>query len=104
MDFLFSYLILVAIYIILSLSTNLLVGIGRNGPPVSQAAVFGVGAYIVGYCLVNDVVSFVPALGPRCSRQPLPKRACDLALVARLGRLFCCDLVWHSAAGDGRLH
>ena len=62
MDFLFSYLILVAIYIILSLSTNLLVGIVGIFS-VSQAAVFGVGAYIVGYCLVNDVVSFVPALG-----------------------------------------
>ena len=61
MDFLFSYLNLVAIFIILSLSTNLLVGIVGIFS-VSQAAIFGLGAYIVGYCLVNDVVSFLPAL------------------------------------------
>ena len=61
MDFLFSYLNLVAIFIILSLSTNLLVGIVGIFS-VSQAAIFGLGAYIVGYCLVNDVMSFLPAL------------------------------------------
>jgi branched-chain amino acid transport system permease protein len=61
LDFLFSYLILVAIYIILSLSTNLLVGIVGIFS-VSQAAIFGLGAYIVGYCLVNDVMGFLPAL------------------------------------------
>lgn len=61
MDFLFSYLILVAIYIILSLSTNLLVGIVGIFS-VSQAAIFGLGAYIVGYCLINDVMGFLPAL------------------------------------------
>jgi branched-chain amino acid transport system permease protein len=61
LDFLFSYLNLVAIFIILSLSTNLLVGIVGIFS-VSQAAIFGLGAYIVGYCLVNDVMSFLPAL------------------------------------------
>jgi branched-chain amino acid transport system permease protein len=61
LDFLFSYLILVAIYIILSLSTNLLVGIVGIFS-VSQAAIFGLGAYIVGYCLINDTMGFLPAL------------------------------------------
>jgi branched-chain amino acid transport system permease protein len=61
LDFLFSYLILVAIYIILSLSTNLLVGVVGIFS-VSQAAIFGLGAYIVGYCLINDVMGFLPAL------------------------------------------
>jgi branched-chain amino acid transport system permease protein len=61
MDFLFSYLILVAIYIILSLSTNLLVGVVGIFS-VSQAAIFGLGAYIVGYCLTNDLMGFAPAL------------------------------------------
>jgi branched-chain amino acid transport system permease protein len=61
LDFLFSYLTLVAIFIILSLSTNLLVGIVGIFS-VSQAAIFGLGAYIVGYCLINDVMGFLPAL------------------------------------------
>lgn len=62
MDFLFSYLILVEIFIVLSLSTNLLVGIVGIFS-VSQAAIFGLGAYIVGYCLTNDVMGFLPAVG-----------------------------------------
>lgn len=61
MDFLYSYLILVEIYVILSLSTNLLVGIVGIFS-VSQAAIFGLGAYVVGYCLMNDVMGFLPAL------------------------------------------
>jgi branched-chain amino acid transport system permease protein len=61
LDYLYSYLILVEIYIVLSLSTNLLVGIAGIFS-VSQAAIFGLGAYIVGYCLTNEIVGFMPAL------------------------------------------
>jgi branched-chain amino acid transport system permease protein len=61
MDFWFSYVALASIYVLLGLSTNLLVGIAGIFS-VSQAAVFGVGAYIVAYCLMNDVVTFLPAL------------------------------------------
>jgi branched-chain amino acid transport system permease protein len=61
MDFWFSYITLASIYVLLGLSTNLLVGIAGIFS-VSQAAVFGVGAYIVAYFLMNDVLSFVPAL------------------------------------------
>jgi branched-chain amino acid transport system permease protein len=45
MDFLFSYLVLALIYVLVGLSTNLLVGIVGIFS-ISQAAVFGVGAYI----------------------------------------------------------
>jgi len=51
MDFLLSYLALASIYVMLGLSTNLLVGIVGIFS-VSQAAVFGVGAYIVGHFLM----------------------------------------------------
>ena len=51
MDFLFSYLALAGIYVLLGLSTNLLVGIAGIFS-VSQAAVFGVGAYIVAHFLM----------------------------------------------------
>jgi branched-chain amino acid transport system permease protein len=61
MDFWFSYITLAAIYVILGLSTNLLVGIAGIFS-VSQAAIFGVGAYIVSYMLMHDVMSFIPAL------------------------------------------
>src|SRR5271156_2503012 len=61
MDFWLSYATLASIYVLLGLSTNLLVGIAGIFS-VSQAAVFGVGAYIVAYFLMNDVLSFVPAL------------------------------------------
>jgi branched-chain amino acid transport system permease protein len=61
MDFLFSYVALAEIYVLLGLSTNLLVGIAGIFS-VSQAAVFGVGAYIVAQSLMNDVMGFVPAL------------------------------------------
>ncbi len=61
MDFLYSYIALAEIYVLLGLSTNLLVGIAGIFT-VSQAAVFGVGAYIVAYCLMHDVMGFVPAL------------------------------------------
>lgn len=61
MDFWFSYVALASIYVLLGLSTNLLVGIAGIFS-VSQAAVFGVGAYIVAYFLMNDITSFLPAL------------------------------------------
>ena len=46
MSFLFTYLMLAEIYVLAALSTNLLVGIVGIFS-VSQAAIFGVGAYIV---------------------------------------------------------
>jgi branched-chain amino acid transport system permease protein len=61
MDFWLSYVTLAAIYVLLGLSTNLLVGIAGIFS-VSQAAVFGVGAYIVAYMLMNDIMSFLPAM------------------------------------------
>src|SRR5476649_1405561 len=61
MDFWFSYIALASIYVLLGLSTNLLVGIAGIFS-VSQAAVFGVGAYVVAFFLMNDLLSFLPAL------------------------------------------
>ncbi len=61
MDFWLSYATLAAIYVLLGLSTNLLVGIAGIFS-VSQAAVFGVGAYIVSWFLMNEVLSFMPAM------------------------------------------
>jgi branched-chain amino acid transport system permease protein len=61
MDFWFTYVALASIYVLLGLSTNLLVGIAGIFS-VSQAAVFGVGAYIVAFFLMNDIMSFLPAL------------------------------------------
>ena len=61
MDFLYSYLVLAEIYVLAALSTNLLVGIVGIFS-VSQAAVFGVGAYVVAYMLMQDVMGFLPAL------------------------------------------
>src|SRR5271163_502797 len=61
MDFWYSYLILAEIYVLLGLSTNLLVGIVGIFS-VSQAAVFGVGAYIVADFLLSGTLPFLPAL------------------------------------------
>src|SRR5271170_7519268 len=61
MDFWFSYITLAEIYVLLGLSTNLLVGIVGIFS-VSQAAVFGVGAYVVAYLLMNTAVPFAAAL------------------------------------------
>ena len=61
MDFLYSYLILAEIYVLLGLSTNLLVGIVGIFS-VSQAAVFGVGAYIVADFLLTGALPFLPSL------------------------------------------
>src|ERR1700683_5546683 len=62
MDFWLSYLTLAAIYVLLGLSTNLLVGIVGIFS-VSQAAVFGVGAYVVAHFLMaSSALPFIPAL------------------------------------------
>lgn len=61
MDFLLSYIALAEIYVLLGLSTNLLVGIAGIFS-VSQAAVFGVGAYIVAQSLMHGAMGFVPAV------------------------------------------
>jgi branched-chain amino acid transport system permease protein len=60
-DFLNSYIVLAEVYVLLALSTNLLVGIAGIFS-VSQAAVFGVGAYIVAAFVMSETLSFVPAL------------------------------------------
>ncbi len=61
MDFWFSYIVLAEIYVLLGLSTNLLVGI-IGIFSVSQAAVFGVGAYIVAVLMMSAGTSFLPAM------------------------------------------
>ncbi len=61
MDYFYSYLILAEIYVLLGLSTNLLVGVVGIFS-VSQAAVFGVGAYLVGDLLLSHTLSFLPSL------------------------------------------
>ena len=61
MDFLLSYIALAEIYVLLGLSTNLLVGIAGIFS-VSQAAVFGVGAYVVAQSLITGTMGFVPAM------------------------------------------
>ena len=61
MDFLYSYIALAEIYVLLGLSTNLPVGVAGIFS-VSQAAVFGVGAYVVAFFLMHDIMGFVPAL------------------------------------------
>jgi branched-chain amino acid transport system permease protein len=60
MDFLYSYIALAEIYVLLGLSTNLLVGIAGIFS-VSQAAVFGVGAYIVAQSLMQGAMGFASA-------------------------------------------
>lgn len=60
MDFFASYLVLAEIYVLLTLSTNLLVGVVGIFS-VSQAAVFGVGAYIVSDFLLSGTMGFLPA-------------------------------------------
>ena len=60
MDFLWSYVVLAEIYVLASLSTNLLVAV-TGIFSVSQAAIVGVGAYVVGALTVNGALPFVPA-------------------------------------------
>jgi len=61
MDFLATYLILSSIYALVAISTNLLIGV-TGIFSVSQAAVFGVGAYTVGALTMNGIVSYPAAL------------------------------------------
>ncbi|HTU54912.1 MAG TPA: branched-chain amino acid ABC transporter permease [Acetobacteraceae bacterium] len=61
MTFLESYLVLAEIYVLAALSTNLLVGIAGIFS-VSQAAVFGVGAYLVAGLTMQAGLGFIPAL------------------------------------------
>ncbi len=61
MDFFISYVVLAEIYVLLGLSTNLLVGVAGIFS-VSQAAVFGIGAYIVGDLLLTGTLGFLPAI------------------------------------------
>ena len=61
MDFFYTYIALAEIYVLLGLSTNLLVGIVGIFS-VSQAAVFGVGAYVVAFLLMNTAAPFRVAL------------------------------------------
>ncbi len=61
MDFFATYLALAEIYVLLGLSTNLLVGIVGIFS-VSQAAVFGVGAYITAFLLMHSSTPFPLAI------------------------------------------
>src|SRR6201986_202933 len=62
MDFLYSYIVVAEIYVLLGLSTNLLVGIVGIFS-VSQAAVYGVGAYIVAhFTMAAEPLAFIPSL------------------------------------------
>ena len=61
MDFFYSYVVLAEIFVCVSLSTNLLVGIAGIFS-VSQAAVFGVGAYVVAALTMGEIMPFIPAM------------------------------------------
>jgi branched-chain amino acid transport system permease protein len=61
MDFFYTYLVLAEIYVLLGLSTNLLVGIVGIFS-ISQAAVFGVGAYTVAALLMQTGTPYLAAL------------------------------------------
>lgn len=59
-NFFLTYLVLSMIYVIAALSTNLLVGIAGIFS-ISQAAVFGVGAYTVAWLMNHEILGFFPA-------------------------------------------
>jgi branched-chain amino acid transport system permease protein len=61
MDFFYTYLVLAEIYVLLGLSTNLLVGIVGIFS-ISQAAVFGVGAYVVAALLMHTATPYLAAV------------------------------------------
>lgn len=60
MDFLYSYIVLAEIYVLAIISTNLLVAI-TGIFSVSQAAIVGVGAYVVGACTLTGALPFALA-------------------------------------------
>src|ERR1035438_3169504 len=61
MDYIFHIIVMINIYIILSLSTNLLVGM-TNLLSLGQAAFYGIGAYLTAFCLIYLQLSLLPAL------------------------------------------
>lgn len=61
MNYIYHIIIMVNIYIILSLSTNLLVGM-TNLLSLGQAAFYGIGAYISAFCLIYLKLPLLPAL------------------------------------------
>ena len=104
MDFFLSYVILAEIYILLALSTNLLVGI-TGIFSVSQAAVFGVGAYVSGSLMLNDGVPFwlaVVAAVVACVvinvllSLPSLRVSGDYFIVTSFGIQFLCSAVFEN--------
>ncbi|MCL4378496.1 MAG: branched-chain amino acid ABC transporter permease [Actinobacteria bacterium] len=61
MDYVFHIIIMVNIYIILTTSTNLLVGM-TNLLSIGQAALYGIGAYLAVFALMVLNLSLIPAL------------------------------------------
>lgn len=61
MNFFLSYLVLAEIFAIASISANLLVGVAGIFA-VSQAAIFGIGAYLVANLISAEAMPFLPAL------------------------------------------
>ncbi len=59
MDYLIHIIIIINIYIIITLSTNLLVGVS-NLVSLSQAAFYGLGAYFSAFCLITLKLSIIP--------------------------------------------
>ncbi|HEY1723018.1 MAG TPA: branched-chain amino acid ABC transporter permease [Magnetospirillaceae bacterium] len=110
MDFFLSYIILAEIYILLALSTNLLVGI-TGIFSVSQAAVFGVGAYVCSSLTLNEGWPFGVALLAAivCCvvinvllSLPSLRVSGDYFIVTSFGIQFLCTAVfenWSSATG-----
>jgi branched-chain amino acid transport system permease protein len=110
MDFFLSYVILAEIYILLALSTNLLVGI-TGIFSVSQAAVFGVGAYVCSSLTLNEGVPFGVAMliAVACCviinvllSLPSLRVSGDYFIVTSFGIQFLCSAAfenWTSATG-----
>lgn len=61
MEFFLSYLVLSEIFAIVAISVNLLVGVAGIFA-VSQAAIFGIGAYTVGNLVNAEVMPLLPAM------------------------------------------
>jgi len=61
MNYVFHILIMIAIYIILAVSTNLLVGV-TNLLSLGQAALYGIGAYVAVFALMILKLPLIPAM------------------------------------------
>lgn len=61
MDYLSNILILINIYVILTVSTGLIVGVSRM-ISLGQAAFYGIGAYITALCILVLDLSLIPSL------------------------------------------